>query len=186
MKTILLALFLCSYIWVSGQKSDFFDGYIVTFTNDTLVGKVKDRKSGWRHELTDKIQIKLNNGGTKKIKKKNISSYKRGNEVFVRTHLTEQIPILNLTADANYFLVKVVSGSVALYKHYFNDQDSGTIDWVYLLNSKNSNIYKRLPFLGYKKILKKHFGSSSHISTKLKSKKYRYRDIPELIRELNR
>ncbi|GAA4273050.1 hypothetical protein GCM10022258_23440 [Aquimarina gracilis] len=169
----------------NGQESQFLDGYIVTFANDTLVGKIKDRKSGLRHELTDKIQIKLNNGRTKKIKKKNIISYKRGSEVFVRTHLTEQIPIINLTNETNYFLVKVVSGPAELYKHYFNDQDSGTIDWVYLLNSKNSNIYKRLPFLGYKKILKKHFGPSSEINAKLKSKKYRYVDIPALVQELN-
>ncbi len=187
MKTIFACiLFFFTSVFVNCQESQFLDGYVVTFSKDTLFGKIKDRKSGWGDELTNKIHIKLDNGRIKKIKKKTISAYKRGEEIFVRTQLKEQIPILNKKVDAEYFLVKLVSGSLEVYKHYFNDQDSQIIDYVFFIRSKNSYTYKRLPVLGFKKILRKHFGQSSDIVAKLESKKYRYADIPTLVKELNR
>ncbi len=187
MKTVFACiLFFFTSVWANCQETEFLNGYIVTFSKDTLFGKVKDRKLGWSHELINKIHIKFDNGRVKKIKKKNITTYKRGNEVFVRSRITEQLPILNIKEDADYFLVTLVSGNVELYKHYFNDQDSGIIDYVFLIRSKNSTIYKRLPPLGFKKILRRHFGQSSGIVAKLESKKYRYADIPTLVKELNR
>ncbi len=185
MRTILACIvFLISSVFVYSQESKFLDGYVVTISQDTLFGGIKDRKLGWEDELTNKIHIKLDNGRVKKIKKKAIVVYKRGSEVFVRTQIKEQLPILKTKVDSEYFLVKIVSGSVEVYKHYFNDQDSGIIDVVFLIRSKDANLYKRLPSLGFKKILRTHFKNPA-FTQKLKQNKYRYADIPTLVHEFN-
>ncbi len=185
MKTIFACtLFLVGSVFGYSQESKFLDGYVVTISQDTLFGGIKDRKLGWQDELTNKIHIKLDNGRVKKIKKKAVAAYKRGSEVFVRTAIREQLPILKTKVDSEYFLVKLVSGSVEIYKHYFNDQDSGIIDSVFFIRSKNNNTYKRLPVLGFKKVLKTHFKNPS-FAEKLKKKRYRYADIPALVHEFN-
>ncbi len=186
MKAILLFLCVLSYIAVNAQKSDFLDGYIVTFSNDTLIGKVNDRKLGRRDELTNKIHVKLDNGRVKKIKKRNIAVYKRGNEIFIRKRIQEQLPLFKIKNDAEYFLVQLVSGPVALYKYYFNDFDNHTIDYVFLIKSKNSYTYKRLPLLGFKKILKPYFNESPGMIEMINEKRFRYADIPELVQALQR
>lgn len=183
--TSLTVLALFVVFSVSGQESEFADGFIITNSGDTLSGSVKDRKFGFNDELIDKLVIKLENGRTRKVKKKNIQVYRWGNEIFERRKMSEIVPILKFEVSSESFLVQVESGAVELYKHYYNDFDNHTIDYVFFIKDRLSSNYKRLPVIGYRAIIRKYFLGKEEITEKLYTGKFRYADIPDLIREGN-
>ncbi len=178
-------LFLLVTSSIYGQQSEFSNGYIITNSGDSLVGSVKDRKFGFQDELINKLTIRQQNGKVKRIKKKHVFAYEWGGERFERRTVSTQIPIVKIDISSEDFLVQVVEGSVELYKQYFNDFDNHIIEYVYLIKDNATSQYRRLPAIGYKPIIRKYFLGKHDIVEKLDTGKFRYADIPELVREGN-
>ncbi|MEL6560021.1 MAG: hypothetical protein AAFQ94_17660 [Bacteroidota bacterium] len=186
MKTLLallISFFLFGYVY--SQESDFSAGYVVTTAGDTLKGKVRDRKYGFQDELINKLTVKMENGKVKRVKKKNVVTYSWGGEEFERMKVSTEIPFVKIDVSSDEFMVRIVDGSVELYKHYYNDFDCGTIEYLYFIKDRVTDDFKRLPVIGYKSIIRKYFLGKDRITAKLDNSGYRYGDIPDLIREGN-
>lgn len=182
----LLSLSLLLVISVYGQQSEFSAGYVVTTKGDSLTGIVKDRKYGFQDELLNKLIVKKDNGKVKRIKKKHVAAYEWGGERFERRTISTEIPLVKIDVSSEEFLVKVVDGSVELYKQYYNDFDNQVIDYIYFIKDRSVNGYKRLPVVGYKSIIRKYFLGKDQITRKLDNGRYRYADIPDIVREGNK
>lgn len=186
MKTLLtLSISLLVTISAYSQQSEFSPGYVVTITGDTLRGNVKDRKYGFRDELINKLTVRRENGKMKRIKKKNVIAYEWGGEKFERMKVSTEIPFVKIDVSSEQFMVKVVNGLVELYKHYYNDFESGTVEYIYFIKDKRTDNFKRLPVIGFKPIIRKYFLGKDQIIAKLDNNRYGYWNIPELIREGN-
>ena len=186
MKTLTALLFSFLLIGsVYSQESEFSAGYVVTTAGDTLKGNVRDRKYGFQDELINKLTVRMENGKVKRVKKKNVVAYSWGGEEFERMKVSTEIPFVKIDVSSEQFMVQVVDGSVELYKHYFNDFDNHIIESIFYIKDKNTDNFKRIPVIGYKPIIRKYFLGKNQITEKLDNGRYRYGDIPDLIREGN-
>ena len=114
-----------------------------------------------------------------------VLSYEWGGEKYERRKLSEVVPVLKFEVSSQSFLVQIEKGAVELYKHYYNDFDNHSIDYVFFIKDRISDSYKRLPVIGFKSIIRKYFSGKERIAEKLDNGKSRYADIPDLVREGN-
>ena len=163
---------------VSAQKKDYYSGYIVTSSGDTLEGRVKDRTSAPFMELYSSIRFKSQNSLFRKTYRPDeILGYGYGDLVY------ESIPIVE---DAAFFrfryyldpnirpsFLRVLhrEGPLTYYHWEYLDEESDYLDFIPLFHRSGSWEMVRVTqgILGLKrKRLSEYFG-----------------DCPELVRGLN-
>ncbi|MGB3464761.1 MAG: hypothetical protein WBA74_05815 [Cyclobacteriaceae bacterium] len=179
---VLLIPLLCHTI-VLGQQEEYGEGYIVTTSGDTLRGMVRDRKFGFNNELLDKLTVKLENGKTRKIRKKHISAYQRDNELYVRTILVERI--LGFRTETAHFLINETVGKIFLYRLVYTDYDNHDLDYVFFIRYASDEHFKRMPLIGWKGVLRKAFAYERDFVEMLDNGNYRYYDIPKVVKAGN-
>ena len=150
MRDIILILFTCLQFSLSvyAQK-DYERGYIVTNSNDTLVGLVKDRKQPPFGKLYKKVYFK------KKYKKKKyrpnqIIAYKQGEREFESVWVDVSGHLINekYTSIANRgekkFLKVIEKGYVTYSQRDFEDSDSDYIDQISLFKRAGEDFFVRV------------------------------------------
>ena len=116
------------------SKNGFEDGYIITNTNDTLYGQIKDRKLGTFSKLYSKIIFKNKKGRKKKYDAKGIKAYKRGGDEFVSLWFLENPYFFDLRAKSiagkgeKLFFKQIMKGKLNYFHHEYVEEN-GIIDY---------------------------------------------------------
>lgn len=176
---ITFVAFLTFQNLVCAQQEEFRPGYVVRSDGDTLTGLVRDRKFGFNDELTDKLTVKLENGKTRRIKKKYISAYKRGDELFERILLVEKI--IGIRTETESFLIHEAKGDLHLYRLVYTDYDNHRLDYIFFIRDHQQENFRRIPVIGWKGIIRKAFGHHPDFIEMLDNGEFRYPDIPEIV-----
>ena len=168
---LLFALLLLPVL-VSGQK-DYQTGYIITNKNDTLKGKVKDRKPPPFGKLYKKIRFKKNRLAKRKYGPNQISGYKQGENQFESLWIDVSPNIFKkkYTSIPDFweksFMKVIVKGYLTYYHWEFQDYESDYIDEI--------SLYKRYDEPYFARVTQVIFG--------LKKKRLAeyFQDCPELV-----
>ncbi len=171
---LLFALLLLPVL-VSGQK-DYQTGYIITNSNDTLTGKVKDRKPPPFGKLYKKIRFKRNRLFKRKYGPQQIIAYKQGDNQFESLWIDVSPNIFNekYTSIPDFgeksFMKVIVKGYLTYYHWEFQDYESDYIDEI--------SLYKRTNESSFARVTQGIFG--------LKKKRLAeyFQDCPELINKI--
>jgi hypothetical protein len=163
---LLFLLLFGSINFVLGQE-DYKDGYVVTVKNDTLFGRVSDRKLGpFGGGIHEKIKLK-----GKRLKKrfspKDVRSYKKGDSIY-----------RSLFLDGEYQFLRVVSeGTVSYYAYELQEQGEQMVLDVAYLRKENSRSLIRADqgIFGLKrKRLSMFFADCPPLVLKIQNKELKY------------
>lgn len=119
-------------VWVFGQK-DYHNGYIVTNKIDTLMGRVKDRKSPPFGKLYKKVRFKDKNIIARKYRPKQIKGYKQGNNQYESIWIEVSNSFFRETYSSipnsgeKHFLKIIVKGYLTFYQWEYEDDESDFI-----------------------------------------------------------
>jgi len=176
MKNFKLFVFICFFfpLFVIAQK-DYESGYIITNSNDTIAGFVKDRKSHPFGKLYKKIYFK-NSTKKRKYGPQQILGYKQGNRKFeslwleISGHLIEENYTSITNVGEKQFLKVDLKGFLTLYQMEITDSGTDYIDQIPLFKREGENFLIR--------VTQGVFG--------LKKKKLQiyFMDCPELMRKI--
>lgn len=129
-------------------QDDFQEGYVVTNSNDTLYGLIRDRKIGAFGKLFKKIRFK-GRLGKSKYAPKEIISYKKGEATFETLQLISTGHFFNeeyqVSTNGDFRFLKVVErGYLNYYLLEYEDADSGYIDSTAFLKKRNEYVLVRV------------------------------------------
>src|SRR6056297_388920 len=150
---------------VLGQE-DYRDGYIVRANNDTLFGRVSNRRLGPFGGLHNKIKFK-GKGLKKRYAPKNLIAYKKGDSIY-RTLLL---------GDSNQFLLVKTEVPVSHYNYYFHPDPASQLllDTDYLQKGNGPLIRATQGVFGLKrKRLSSFFADCPTLVIKIKNKEFKY------------
>ncbi len=145
----LIFAFLLLPVLVSGQK-DYQAGYIITNKNDTLTGKVKDRKSPPFGKLYKKIRFKKNRLTKRKYGTHQIIAYRQGDNQFESLWINVSHNIFNENYTSipergeKSFMKVIVKGYLTYYHWEFQDFESDYIDEISLYKRANETYFARV------------------------------------------
>lgn len=141
---LILLFVLVSSVSLATANTDYKDGYVVLVNGDTIYGQVMDRNEGAFGGLLKKIKFKPEKGRKKRYKPEQLSSYKRGEDLFQRiwiynqTKFFKQQYISRKGLGEQYFVKVVHRGAVDLYHWEYMDEDNSTVDYIPLLKKSDS------------------------------------------------
>jgi hypothetical protein len=173
---LLYILFLYPYTASFAQKTNNL-GYVITNANDTIYGKITDRREGAFEKLHNPIRLKGKGLFSKKFSPYKIKAYKKGDEYYESLWYKSEKKLFeeNLTSipkvGKKVFMKVVSQGYLTLYYLEFIDGDSGYIDYIPLFKRKDESYFVRTTqgILGLKK----------------KNLSIYFKDCPELVRLIN-
>jgi len=151
--------------------------YVVTNSNDTLYGKIRDRKIGAFGKLYKKIKFKGKKGKSK-YSPKEIMAYRIGQSLFESFPLIHDGSFLDnqytVSADGDFQFLKLVEkGHLSYYLMEFEDPDSGHIDTIGYFKKQTGNTLVRVRqgLFGLKrKKLAAFFSDCPELSKKIRTK----------------
>jgi len=168
----IIITFLISIGGNSLAQNDYYSGYIVTNSADTLLGMVKDRKSS-PLKIYKKVRFQNEKGRKKKYGPNEILAYKSGISVF---H--------SLWYDDLQFLRVMESGRVTYYIDESIDEDN------YLFETKILKRYNEPKFtvvigIGFRSKMKKYFADCQELVEMLEVREIRFNSLGEAVRFYN-
>jgi hypothetical protein len=159
-------------------------GYIVTNSNDTICGFIKDMKEPPFSKIYKNIRFRGNSLFRKKYSPGQIAGYKKGDNIY------ESIPV-EVTSSffrTNYLsnpvgkktFMKVIHKGFLTYYHWEHiDHESGTIDEISLFKRKNDDYFIRVTqgiFGLRKKELKEYFQDCPELIQKIEDRELKRPD----------
>jgi hypothetical protein len=135
---LLIVFFLIS-LNLFAQR-DYEEGYIVTPTNDTLFGKIRDRETGAFPRILKKIRFKEDNSRfRKKYTASQIMGYKTGNRVYESIGIKPESIFFRtrylLTDTYKKEFVRVMHKGKLNYYHWeYADSESNTLEYFPLFH----------------------------------------------------
>lgn len=93
-----ILIFICLLTQKSVAQNGFEEGYVITNTNDTLYGKISDRKTGAFGGIYDKIRFKRKRK-KKRFSPKQIKGYKMGDTYFNSLLLNDEMTFLKVVSE---------------------------------------------------------------------------------------
>lgn len=173
---ILLAFLTSS----SNAQKGYEKGYIVKNNNDTIHGKLKDRKAGNYQKLYKKVRFKKNGLFPKKYNPSKIQAYTINDSHFESKWMKQSGGLFNerytsIEGKGNKVFLKVVAeGNLSLYHLEYIDLESSYIDYIPLFKKKNETYYIRVTqgLFGLKrKALSNYFSENEELIRLINEKK---------------
>ena len=150
MRNIIIISLICLLFSLSVHaQKDYERGYIITNSNDTLVGLVKDRKQAPFGKLYKKVYFK-NKHKKKKYSPSQIKEYKQGYLVFesvwmdISSHLINEKYTSIPNRGEKEFLKVIEKGYLTYYQREFEYSDSDYIDQISLFKRADENFLVRV------------------------------------------
>jgi hypothetical protein len=161
-KIILAIIVLLASIQFSKAQYGFIKGYVITNTNDTLYGEIKDRNA-IPNILFERIKFKPENGGKKtSYSATQIKGYKKGDDCFES---------ISCFLDTAVFVKVVRDGFLSLYKYeYQSFENSSGYGCTFLLKKQDSPCVLELSATDFKKQLLDYFNDSNLVKNRIKEK----------------
>ncbi|MFS4445951.1 hypothetical protein [Maribacter sp. 2307UL18-2] len=179
---LLLAILMIG-VWPSesSAQNDFQEGYIVTTSNDTLYGLVKDRKTGSFSGLFRKIRFK-GKRGKRKYSPKEVQSYTRGGNTFETFQLIGTGRFFDddyrISANGEYQYLRVVEkGYLSYYLLEYEEDDSSYVDTIAYFKKNNEDRFIRVNqgLFGLKrKKLSSYFSDCPELAERIQNKKVKH------------
>ncbi|MEH1009583.1 hypothetical protein VDP25_17740, partial [Winogradskyella sp. ECml5-4] len=167
---------LGDFINIQKRQSDF----VITNSNDTIYGKIKDPSLGKLH-LLDRSNTKII------IEKENIKSYRFNNEIFEHKEKRKA----TIFDKKGAYLKLILDGEVKLYEYeyYYNEMDLNTNQYI---NRSRNYFYiekeDELILLGnllYKKRLAELFSENQILVSKILNEEYIIDNIYLIVKYYN-
>ena len=157
-KIIIILIVLTLSIPSSGQKG-YQDGYVITNENDTLTGKIKDRKLPPFGKIYKKIRFRNKSIFTRKFSPEQIRSYCQGELEFESLWINVSYSLFtaNYSSIPGYgemqFLKVISKGYLTYYEWESVDYESGYFDAIPLFKREKEPYFERVTqgILGLKK-----------------------------------
>lgn len=141
-KLILIIVILIFPVFVFAQKG-YQNGYIVLNTNDTLYGKIRDRKMPPSAVIYKKIRFRNTNVFPKKYGPQQIIAYRSGESQFetiwidTKSLFFRQFYSSREGIGERCFLKVIIKGYLTFYQWEFVDPESGYFDEISFYKRKN-------------------------------------------------
>ncbi len=149
-------------------QNGFIKGYVITNTNDTLFGEVKDR-SGVPHILFSKVKFRKEDGTKKSsFSAKQIKGYKKGNDVF------ESITCYD---DEIVFAKVVHSGFLSLYRYEMDGENGNT----FLLKKEGNPCVTEVNSFEMKNQMIGYFNDCNAVQAKINGEQFNNDQLAELV-----
>lgn len=157
---IIALLFLVYSVQVNAQKKDYYKGYIVNLSYDTISGFIQDREEGTFEDLHKRVHFKPEGKiWKKKYSPKDILGYGYENHVFESVPLKEEMDLFvvkyfTLPTSPKVFLKLIQRNDhLTYYLQEFVDYDNFVIDNYPLFHKNGSDEMVRVTqgILGLKK-----------------------------------
>ena len=177
--TFLLVVMIIS-VGLRGQDSGFLNGYIITNSNDTIVGLVK-----YINQVPYRVLVDIKFKETEKSKTKvyppdKILGYKAENKIFHSLKISDY--------SGKQFMELIIDGYVRLYTSTVTSvgvpqNGSANSSSNYLLKSGDKALFsidKK-----FKERLSEYLSDNEVVSGKIKTGVYKKKDIAEIVNEYN-
>lgn len=133
------------------SQNTFENGYVITNSNDTIFGFVKDRKPELFGKLYKKVRFKGKKKSifAQKLSPYDIKEYNQGGRVYESKWM--KVDRLFLKEDyrciegygKKVFLRIIIKGKLTYYQWEYEDGESGYIDGINLFQKQNEKIYMK-------------------------------------------
>lgn len=173
---LFLLIFLMTGVAVQGQ-SQVDLSYVITNRNDTIYGKIIDRKEGSFPHLYKSIRLKNGSLFTRKFSPKKIVAYSKGDEYFESVYISFnrgifQQELFSMEGIGKKSFIKLVhKGKLSLYHLEFMDIESGFVDYVPYFRKGPEPVFVR--------------ASQGLLGLRKKALSAYFSDCPELVRLIN-
>ena len=176
-KLLIILILFSSPIY---SNNGFEVGYIITNANDTLYGRIKDRKLGTFNKLYTKIIFINKKGRKKKYDANKIVAYKRGEDEFVSLWFLENSYFFDLRATSKsgkgekLFFKHVMKGHLNYFHHEYVEEN-GIIDYSGYFKKEHDDemIFVRTGLFGLnKKQLTSYFKDCPDLQNKIMNKTF--------------
>lgn len=163
-------------------QNDYHNGYIITIKNDTIEGRVKDRKSPPFGRLYKKIRFKRKNIFARKYEPDKILGYKQGDNQYEtrwievsNSFFRETYSSIPNSGERHFFKV-VIRGYLTYYQWEYEDGESDYISSIDLFKREDEPVLTRVTqgiFGLKKKKLAKYFGDCPELVAKIQNKEFK-------------
>lgn len=176
-----LLVLICTWPRATSAQNDFQEGYVVTISNDTLYGLVKDRNTGAFGGLLQKIRFK-GKGGKRKYAPREIISYTRGNTTFESFQLVSTGKPFDMdyrvSTEGDFQYLRVSEkGYLSYYLLEYEEDDSSYIDTIAYFKKWNEDRLVRVDqgIFGLKrKKLSVYFSDCPELAERIRTKKVKH------------
>ncbi len=175
----LLIIFLLFYPIISFSQRGYFEGYIITFENDTIFGKIMDGEENFfRQENFKKIRFIDSKGEFKKLSAKKIKNYsKTGKSDYKSMKINSR----------NYFGKVIIDGPVCLL-YYTRVSDLGNhshnIEAHYVQKKDEVKVSLVSP-IAFKKRMSKFFSECEDVVERINDRSLNFFQIEEIVKIYN-
>jgi hypothetical protein len=178
-KYTLLVFFIIFQYSLAQGKTTYEEGFIVTLKNDTIYGKIADRKEGTFPKILKKIKFKTTGSMyAKKYSANQIKGYKVGKRIYESISISTENKLFEIrykveATSKKTFLRVVSKGKLSYYHWEHTDFEFHTIDYIPLFHVSGRNEMVRVTqgVLGLKrKNLSEYFSGCSELSKTIENK----------------
>lgn len=193
-KILYTLLMVCFFTTVAFSQSYYYKntyGKIVTVSGDTLEGYINFATFGY-----SKIKFRKTISDKKlKIERRNIKNIFIENSIYTKV-LTmsymfdddEESDDGEEEAFSPNLMRQVIKGNLSLYilVERFAQYEGG-VDYIdrYYVKESDGNTAERIGSLGFKRNIKKYIGDCELVLEKVLDKTYRFKDLPQIVKEYN-
>ena len=172
-KIYLLTIILVAVFQIGHAQYGYIKGYVVTNSNDTLYGEVKDRNA-MPNILFERIKFKPENGGKKtSFSASEIRGYKKGDDCFES---------ISCFLDTAVFVKVVNNGFLTLYKYEYGSFDNTSgFGCTFLLKKHDSPCVLELTAGEFKKQLMDYFNDSNLVQDRIKEKEINTDQLADIV-----
>lgn len=176
-KICILTILLLAGINYCNAQYGYINGYVVTNSNDTLFGEVKDRNA-FPNILFDKVKFKSSTDGKKMVfSPTQIKCYKKGEEYF------ESITCF---LDTAVFVKVVKEGFISLYKYeYGSFETSSGYGSTFLLRKQDSPCVTEISRVDAKDQLLHYFDDTNLVQERIHEKEVNGDQLADLVNVYN-
>lgn len=176
-KIYLVVILLVAAFHASHAQYGYIKGYVVTNTNDTLYGEVKDR-TAMPNILFERIKFKPDNGGKKtSFGASQIKAYKKGDDFFES---------ISCFLDTAVFVKVVNDGFLTLYKYeYGTFENTSGFGCTFLLKKQDSPCVLELTQGEFKNQLLDYFSDCSAVRDEIKEKGVNTDQLADIVTTYN-
>jgi len=172
-KIFLFAIILCVSVQIGRAQYGYMKGYVITNSNDTLFGQVKDRNA-LPNILFDKIKFKPDNGGKKiSFSASQIKGYKKGDDCFES---------LTCYLDTAVFVKVVRDGFLTLYKYeYGTFENTSGFGSTFLFKKQDNPCVMELSSTDFKNQLLEYFDDANLVRDRIKEKEVSTDQLADIV-----
>ncbi|MGZ3863664.1 MAG: hypothetical protein ACXVPN_09595 [Bacteroidia bacterium] len=202
MKRSLFILFQMAMCFLYAQEDGFTPGYIITNKNETITGRIRDRRYAYDFKASQKIQFKNPNGELEKFRGNDIKGYVKDNVVVYQTltlGIEEKRRFVRVLENGAVILFAEIGGQIIdkdptvsqlhlqggfIYITIGSVTQKRTGDFYLQKNNDPNSLMEWRP-RDYKMTAKYFFRENKELVKEIEDEKYGYSDLQTIVKRYN-